>query len=91
MNSGGNSTLKEHNLQLSNRKILSLSGISDVISFDESLVTLLCAECVMSVEGEGMRVLRMDVERGDLAIEGKINAISYIDKRVRKNGLFAKK
>lgn len=82
---------KEHTIALSNRKILSLTGISDVISFDETLVTLSCSQSIMSIEGEGMRVLRMDVDLGDLAIEGKINAISYIDKRTRKSGLFSKK
>ena len=82
---------KEHTIALSNRKILSLTGISDVISFDETLVTLSCSQSIISIEGEGMRVLRMDVDLGDLAIEGKINAISYIDKRTRKSGLFSKK
>ena len=82
---------KEHTIALSNRKILSLTGISDVISFDETLVTLSCSQSIMSIEGEGMRVLRMDVDLGDLAIEGKINAISYVDKRTRKSGLFSKK
>lgn len=91
MNVSPTSAPKEHTLQLSNRKILALTGISDVISFDETLVTLLCGEAIMSVEGEKMRVLRMNVDSGDLAIEGKINAISYVDKRTRKSGLFSKK
>ena len=91
MNGMSNSAQPEHTMQLSNRKILALTGISDVISFDETLVTLTCNESIMSIEGEKMRVLRMDVDSGDLAIEGKINAVSYIDKRTRKNGLFSKK
>lgn len=91
MNANAGSAQREHTLQLTDRKILSLTGISDVISFDETLVTLSCLDSIMSVEGEGMRVLRMDVDLGDLAIEGKINAISYIDKRTRKSGLFSKK
>jgi len=91
MNSVSTSAQKEHSVQILNRKILSMTGISDVISFDETLVTLSCCEAVMSIEGEGMRVLRMDVDSGDLSIEGKINAVSYIDKRTRKSGLFSKK
>ena len=91
MNANAGSAQREHTLQLTDRKILSRTGISDVISFDETLVTLSCFESIMSIEGESMRVLRMDVECGDLAIEGKINAISYIDKRTRKSGLFSKK
>ena len=91
MNANAGSAQREHTLQLTDRKILSLTGISDVISFDETLVTLSCAESIMSIEGEGMRVVRMDVDLGDLAIEGKINAISYVDKRTRKSGLFSKR
>ena len=82
---------KEQSLQLVNRKSLTLTGISDVISFDETLVNLSCADAVMSVEGEGMRVVRMDVDSGELTLEGKINAVSYVDRRPHKSGLFGKK
>ena len=91
MNGVPNTAPKEHAVQLSSRKIISLTGVCDVISFDETLVTLSVGESIMSIDGERMRVLRMNVDSGELAIEGKINGLSYIDKRVRKSGLFSKK
>lgn len=91
MNGIDNTPKKEQSVQLLGRKTLTLTGICDVISFDETIVALSMADCVLSVEGEGMRVVRMDVESGDLTLEGKINALVYSDKRIRKSGLFGKK
>ena len=91
MNGIDNTPKKEQTVQLLGRKTLTLTGICDVISFDETIVALSMADCVLSVEGEGMRVVRMDVESGDLTLEGKINALVYSYKRIRKSGLFGKK
>ena len=91
MNSIDKSSKKEQSVQLCARKTLSIEGVCDVISFDETLVALSMEDCVLSVDGEGMRVVRMDVESGDLVLEGKINALTYSDKRIRKSGLFGKK
>ena len=82
---------KKHTLTLDSRNILNITAVDDVISFDETLVALSMEDCVLSVDGEGMRVVRMDVESGDLVLEGKINALTYSDKRIRKSGLFGKK
>ena len=91
MNNLSNTTQKEQSVHLINRKTLSMSGVTDVISFDETFVVLSCQDTVMSIEGQGMRVVRMDVGSSEMVIEGKITAICYTDKRVKRNGLFGKK
>lgn len=75
---------------LENRSELALTGIENIVSFDETFVTLETVDSLLSVDGEGMRVLKMDVEGGEISIVGKINALVYSDKKSarRVGGLF---
>ncbi len=80
-----------HNVYICGRSRVELSAIEDVISFDESSVVLGSALGIISIEGQGLHILKMNVESGDIVIDGKINSLLYIDKTPRKNGLFSKK
>lgn len=81
----------QHNVFIEGRKRAELSAIDDVISFDERSVVLGCALGVISIEGEDLHILKMNVESGDIVIEGKICGMIYIDKTSRKSSLLRKK
>ena len=42
-------------------------------------------------EGEDLHIRKMNVDGGDVVIEGRINALTYIDKTVKKSGWFGRK
>ena len=65
-----------HEFSLKGRRRMSISGVREVISFDETAVNLLtdCGE--MTVEGEGLRIGVLDTERGLVTLEG--NAVDGI-------------
>ena len=75
---------------LENRSSLTLTGIDNIVSFDETLITLDTKDALLTVDGEGMRVLKMDVEGGEISVTGRINALVYSDKRqgIKRGGLF---
>ncbi|MBR6594565.1 MAG: sporulation protein YabP [Clostridia bacterium] len=74
---------------LTGRAHLSLTGIGEVISFDEGLVTLDCQGTVLAVSGEGLSIVKLSLESGEVGISGKIDAIVYTDEQ-QKRGLFSK-
>lgn len=80
-----------HSLTLEERKKLDLSGVDDVLGFDESSVLLRTSAGMLTVEGEQLHIQHMSVDSGELSIEGKINGLIYVDKTTRKNGLFGKR
>lgn len=80
-----------HYVRIDGRKKIELSAIEDVISFDENSVVLGSTAGVISIEGTDLHILKMNVEGGEMIIEGRVNALMYIDKTVKKNGLFRKK
>ena len=62
---------------------LSLCGVREVTSFDESLVVLTTLCGILSVEGENLHVSRLDLEKGECDITGQITALLYTKARER--------
>ena len=78
-----------HTLALTSRTHAELSGVTEVLSFDETAVVLstVCGE--LTVEGEDLRVGTLDMTRGLLVIDGKVNTLYYTETRqTRKRGFF---
>ena len=73
-----------HALSLKGRASLTLVGVSDVMSFDDSAALLSTSAGLLSIDGEGLRVLRLSVDEGGMTIEGKINALVYLDRDGRQ-------
>lgn len=71
----------ENKVCLINRKNLSLTGIEKVIGINESSLLANVDGGVLSVNGQSMEVKKLDVESGNLEIEGKIDCIKYLDKK----------
>lgn len=84
-------TRAPHCVRIDGRKSMSITAVDDVLSFDENQVVLGSGGGVISIDGEGLHIRKMNVDGGEVVIEGKINALTYIDKTVRKSGLFRKK
>ena len=70
---------KNQTLLLRDRKTLELDGITDVLGFDEGAVFVRGSLGNLTVEGEGLHVTRLDLEKGLLSVEGRISAIFYAD------------
>ena len=74
--------------QLGMRKEMNITGVREVLSFDENCVVLksVCGE--MTVEGSDLRVGTLDTERGVVTLCGKIDTVYYTDDRpTEKRGL----
>ncbi len=82
---------KGHTVLIENRARMALTGIEDVISFDEKSVVLASTTGVLTIDGDDLHIVRMSVDSKELGIEGKINGLSYIDKPIRRSGLLRNK
>jgi len=78
-------------IHIDDRKVMSITAVDDVISFDEKQVVLGSCGGVISIDGEGLHIRKMNVDGGEIVIEGRINALTCIDKTVRRSGLFGRK
>lgn len=80
-----------HNLNLENRKILSMTGIIDVDSFDEHSILMYTELGELTIQGRDLHINAMNTETGDISIEGDIWSLIYGDKDKKKSPtLFSK-
>ena len=91
MENSDKKTPATHSLHLEGRKMLSLQGIEDVISFDENGILLLTTEGTLTVDGTDIHIVTLCVESGELSVEGRICGLYYVDKTAKKTGFFARK
>ena len=80
-----------HNLILENRNVLSLTGVTDVDTFDEKSIVLYTQLGELTIQGKDLHINSMSVETGNLSVEGDIWALVYGDKDKRKAPTFFSK
>ncbi|MCL2106520.1 MAG: sporulation protein YabP [Oscillospiraceae bacterium] len=80
-----------HNAILEDRRLLTVSGVSDVDSFDEHAVTVFTDLGELTVRGSDLHINRLSVEVGELLLEGRIDSLSYQDDAPRASGGFLSK
>lgn len=79
-----------HNIIMENRKKLRISGVEDVDSFDEQNVIVYTALGQLVVRGKDLHICRLNLESGELQLEGEIAALAYTDNHAGKNGFLSK-
>lgn len=83
-------TAMPHNLVLEDRRLLTLSGVSDVDSFDEETVVVFTDMGELTIRGADLHINRLSVEIGELTVEGKISALIYSQDAAPKGGFFSR-
>lgn len=68
---------KAHKVTLNNRRNGSFTGILDVISFDIAEILLETEQGMLHIKGKDLHVNRLNLEKGEVDIEGLIEAFHY--------------
>ena len=76
-----------HNVILDGRQALSVSGVEDMESFDETGVVMRTSAGTLVVRGGGLRVDKLSIDGGELNIEGRVDLMQYTDEK-RTGGSF---
>lgn len=72
------------NLILENRGKLSISGVLDVLSFDDQVVILETELGLLTVKGENIRINKLSIDTSEVIVEGDISYLAYSDKDTEK-------
>ena len=75
-----------HNLIMENRNRLTVSGVSDVDSFDEQTVVIFTQMGELTVRGSDLHIINLNVDSGELSLEGTVNSLTYSDEQPGKGG-----
>lgn len=79
-----------HSIMLEGRKKLTATGVSNVDSFDDQTIVAYTGMGELTIRGEGLQINRLNVETGELTVDGEISAMIYTDNQPQNVGIFAK-
>ncbi len=74
------------NLILENRGKLSISGVLDVLSFDDQVVIVETELGLLTIKGEDLRINKLSIDTSEVIVEGDIYGMNYSEKDIEKKG-----
>lgn len=74
--------LSPHSLSLEERKTLSLSGVSEIISFDEASIILHTSLGTLIVHGNELKLKTLSIDGGQVEVSGMINELIYEENKI---------
>jgi len=76
------------NIILENREKLSVSGVNDILTFDEDEIMLDTELGILKVTGHNLKVEKLSIDTGEVLAKGEIDSMVYTDEAVKKSGFF---
>lgn len=79
-----------HHLILEERERLTVSGVEDVQSFDETAIVMETGRGLLVVRGEDLHIEKLSLDGGDLKVEGEIESLQYEESARERGGLLSR-
>jgi sporulation protein YabP len=85
-------TVPEHDVIMRGRKLLDITGVKQVESFDNEEFLLETVMGFLAIKGQNLQMKNLDVEKGIVSIKGKIYDLVYLDEQhgEKAKGFFSK-
>lgn len=81
---------RPQNVVIEDRQAVSVTGVTDIESFDENTVVLHTDLGPMIVRGEGLHISRIDLDCGELSLDGAVQGLSYEEGYAGRGGFFSR-
>ena len=81
---------RAHSIHVDNRMRISITGVMDVVNFNEQEVLLLTEAGPLNICGSNLHLSRLNLEDGQICVEGELVSIEYESEETEKRGLFGR-
>lgn len=68
-----------HSIIIGQRENINISGVVEVVGFDDETVLLKTVMGGLTIKGEGLHIGAFSTTSGDLDVDGRIIALAYTD------------
>ena len=72
---------KKHNIRLAYCESIEVTGVENVLSYDEVSVVVKLSDNVLTIKGTGLDIKTLDIERGIVLVHGRVTSIVYSSSR----------
>ena len=74
------------NLILENREKLNVSGVNDVLSFDDQVVIMETELGMLTIKGDNLKINKLNIDTSEVIVDGKINSLTYSEHQAKSDG-----
>lgn len=86
-----NNLVGSHEIRINDRKVINLSGIKKIISFNYEIFVMESNLGTLEIKGNNLELNKLDTNAGNVSIKGTINSLNYLDKeKIKEESLLAK-
>ena len=71
-----------HKLSLNERRALTMTGVTEVVSFEENAVVLRTSLGTLIIQGKNLQLKTLSLEGGQVAVDGEVSSLVYEEPRL---------
>ncbi len=68
-----------HNIIMENRTKVSISGVENAESYNESEIILHTSKGILLVKGDGLNLSKLSLDSGEITVGGRITSLEYVE------------
>ncbi|ORX23554.1 sporulation protein YabP [Thermoanaerobacterium sp. PSU-2] len=76
----GTNINKPQNISVQNREKMQITGVDNVVSFDDETVVLETSMGILTIKGQELHINKLNLDDGNVSIDGELISIVYSDK-----------
>ena len=76
---------KPNSIILDNRKKLCITGVDDVMGFNEETVSVTTSMGNLIIRGSSLHINKLNLDSGEVEVEGKIDSLQYTESKQSKS------
>ncbi len=81
---------RPHSIILTGRKKAEITGVTELLSYDENAVMMTTSAGSLALEGKDLHVDRLSLDSGEISVCGDFSGIYYYDRQSGKSGFWSK-
>lgn len=81
---------KSQNIVIEDRARMTVTGVEQVENFNENTITLTTINGGMTIKGEGLNISKLNLDDGNVKIDGKVNGVAYTAREATPKNIMGK-
>ena len=73
---------KFQNIVLENREKLSITGVKDVLSFDDQIIIIETELGLLTIKGENLKINKLSLDTSDFSLDGNVSSLIYSNSEI---------
>ena len=69
--------MDENSIIIENKEKMSISGVTDILSFDDQIVILETNLGLLTIKGENLKINKLNIDTYEFSLTGNISAVIY--------------